>query len=146
MQNDNEITADSGHYPLTDEWSVILPESFESRIEDGDLVLWRPGMTIWCFIWGIDPIESREEALEWVRKEESGEAFDTFESDDNGVLRYRYRLFEETNNYQVASLYGFAFSHTSYIQLGIYINDEADYAEALSIFDSLTYTNQSTFH
>ncbi|MBV7298406.1 hypothetical protein [Enterovibrio paralichthyis] len=146
MQNVNELDAVSGEYALTDEWALTLPEPFESRMEDGDLVLWRPGMTIWCFIWGIDAIESREDALEWVREDQASEAFDTFESDENGVLRYRYRLFEETNDFKVASMYGFAFSHTSYIQLGIYLDDEADYAEAVALFDSLAYTNRATFH
>jgi hypothetical protein len=35
-----------GHYVLDATWSMHLPERFACRVEDGSLVLWRPGLTI----------------------------------------------------------------------------------------------------
>jgi hypothetical protein len=42
----------SGDYALTEEWAIHLPEKFARRVEEGNLVLWRPGLTIWLAAWG----------------------------------------------------------------------------------------------
>ncbi|MGF1768371.1 hypothetical protein L4D06_13455 [Enterovibrio makurazakiensis] len=146
MHDDIEYSTVSGNTPLTDEWTVTLPSTFQSKMEDEDLVIWKSGLTIWCSVWGIEPEESREEALEWVAEEQAEKAFDVQQTERDGLIFYRYRLFEETNDYRVASVYCFAFSHTSYIQLGIYVDDEADYAQAIKICESLSFINQTVFH
>ncbi|MBE1275414.1 hypothetical protein [Enterovibrio baiacu] len=136
----------SGHYKLTEEWSVELPSEFKCRIEDEDLVLWQQGMTIWCSVWGIEPEETREEALAWMEEEQAEDAFDVSKTDQNDVLLYRYRLLEETNDYRVASLYCFAFSHSSYIQLGIYLDEETRFEDAQRICESIRFVNHQTMH
>lgn len=59
-------------YQMTKEWSVTLPGRFNRRIEDGSLVLWRPGFTIWTSVWGNDKKESAEKRL----KEFYGKCFE----------------------------------------------------------------------
>ena len=39
-----------GRYQMTGEWSIALPGQFNRRIENQDLVIWRPGFTIWLAI------------------------------------------------------------------------------------------------
>ncbi|WP_028024024.1 hypothetical protein [Enterovibrio calviensis] len=146
MHNDIESSTVSGTTALTDEWTVTLPSAFQSKMEEEDLVIWKSGLTIWCSVWGIEPEESREEALEWIAEEQAEKAFDVEQTEKEGLIFYRYRLFEETNDYSVASVYCFAFSHTNYIQLGIYVDDEADVALALDICESLSFTNHTVFH
>jgi hypothetical protein len=48
-----------GHYQLTEEWSVDLPEAFNRRIEEGQMVIWRSGFTIWMAIWNNDKNQSK---------------------------------------------------------------------------------------
>lgn len=53
----------TGDYRMTEEWSLVLPEKFNRRVEDGDLVLWRPALTLWIAVWGNDNNESMEQRL-----------------------------------------------------------------------------------
>jgi lipopolysaccharide/colanic/teichoic acid biosynthesis glycosyltransferase len=39
---------------MTPEWALVLPEKFNRRIEDGSMVFWRPGLTVWINVWGND--------------------------------------------------------------------------------------------
>ena len=41
----------TGRHQLTAEWSIDLPGEFNRRIDDGDLVFWRPGITAFVAIW-----------------------------------------------------------------------------------------------
>ncbi|PKF50483.1 hypothetical protein [Enterovibrio nigricans] len=146
MQNNLQSQVISGLYQLTDEWQLHLPAEFNVSMEDEDLVIWHEGFTIWCSIWSIDPEESPEEALEWIIEEQAEEAFDVDKSEKHGLVNYRYRLFEETNDYRVASVYNFTFSHTSYVQLGIYFNDEAALSTANAVCNSLKFKSSMLLH
>ena len=50
-----------GNYRLTREWTIDLPGKFNRRIEDDDLVIWRPGLTFWIAIWGLEAGKTPEE-------------------------------------------------------------------------------------
>jgi len=50
-----------GRYNLTNDWSLILDEAHNRRVEDGSLVLWRPSFTVWLNIWNNDKDSSKEE-------------------------------------------------------------------------------------
>jgi hypothetical protein len=39
-----------GHYRLSREWSLHLPCKVNRRTGDGNVVLWRPGLTLWATI------------------------------------------------------------------------------------------------
>lgn len=83
-----------GRYQMTKEWSVTLPGKFNRRIEDGDLVIWRPGMTMWVAVWGNDKNENKESRLKRMRADISPQAFDVETSNTSNVLRLSYRLKE----------------------------------------------------
>lgn len=53
-----------GTYRMTTSWWVTLPGRFNRRVEDGDLVLWRPGLTVLVAAWGNDHEKSREKRLQ----------------------------------------------------------------------------------
>ena len=52
-----------GRYHLTKVWTILLPGRFNRRLEEGSLVLWRPGMTIWLDIWSNDGQETKADRL-----------------------------------------------------------------------------------
>jgi hypothetical protein len=133
-----------GEYRMTKDWSITLPEKFNRRMEDDDLVIWRPGFTIWVAVWGNDHEESREERLTWLQEEMSPDAFDIEELREEDVLRFAYRLNEESDDARVAAFYGFAIGSDGHVQLAIYFDDENEIELARSIWRSLIQHGATT--
>ncbi len=130
------------HYQMTREWSLTLPGKFNRRTEDGDLVIWRPGFTIWAAVWNNVDDKSREECLAWIKQDISEGAFDLVEERQAHVLRMRYRLAEDSDDSRVAAYYCFAVSDRSHVQMAMYFDDEADLGCAEHIWKSLTITSR----
>lgn len=126
-----------GVYRLTDDWTATLPFEMNKRIEDGSLVLWRPGFTIWVVVWGNDNNQSAAERLEEIMGRADEAATDmTIELKSNPV-RLAYRLEEEHERGPVKALYGFAFKPEGHVQLAVYLDQESDIEDAYSLHRSL---------
>lgn len=126
-----------GVYRLTEKWSITLPGPFNRRIEDGDLVLWRPGLTMWIAVWGNDERETTSARLEWLRGDASEEAYDFLEEEDGGLLRFSYRLAEESEDDRADALYCFAIADESHVQMAVYFDREQDLETAQALWRSL---------
>lgn len=127
----------SDHYQMTDMWSVVLPGEFNRRIEDGDLVIWRPGITIWTAIWGNDNNLPADKRLIELKQDISDDAFDIEEDVTGSILRFRYRLVEDSDDDRIPAYYCFAVGNSGYVQMAIYFDDENDLSVAESIWKSL---------
>lgn len=130
-----------GRYQLTKEWSVILPGKFNRRMEDGDLVLWRPGMTIWVSIWGNDKGKNKETRLQGIKAGISPKAFDVSSTKMGTILQLTYRLKEEIEQGAVPAVYCFAFGDSGHVQMAIYLDNEKDVKSVLAICGSLGENN-----
>jgi hypothetical protein len=126
-----------GGYALTAEWSIQLTEPFARRVEDGSLVLWRPGLTIWLAAWGNDRGQSRAGRLAWVKEGASPHRFAERESEADGTTRYSYRLRDENEDGPVESVCGYIFSEDGHLQLAVYYYDPNYEDEARRIVDSV---------
>ena len=124
-------------YQLTKNWSVTLPSKFNRRVEDDDLVIWKPGFTIWVATWANDQGESKEARLATLQQRISKDAFDIEVEPEKDVVRFCYRLAEKAKDKRVAAFYGFAIGANGHVQLGIYFDDENDLALARKIWLSL---------
>jgi hypothetical protein len=129
-----------GRYQMTKEWSVVLPEKFNRRVEDGTLVIWRPGFTMWVSVWGNDKNETKKERLRQSRTRVSVQAFDLTESQHANVLLFSYRLKEAAKDNRVPALYAFAYGDSGHVQVGMFFNQESDLAKARAILGSLRET------
>lgn len=127
-----------GDYDLNAEWTIHLPEQFARRVEDGSLVLWRPGLTIWMIDWDNDNDQTRAQRLEWIRDEASPARFDQRESTAHGVTRFSYRLRDENDDGPVKSLSGYVIADHGHLQLSIYFDDVTDQAKAQKLIDSVS--------
>jgi hypothetical protein len=125
-----------GEYQLTNEWSITLPGQFNRRIEEGDLVIWRPGLTIWLVVWDNDDNETKEERLNWLQSEMSPGAFDIQKETDQ-LLRLGYRLKEDSDDERVAGFYGYVIGECGYVQMAVYFGDEGDITVAEALWRSL---------
>jgi hypothetical protein len=115
-----------GEYPLTASWSIRLPGQFARRIEEGALVLWRPGLTIWLTAWNNDHGEFQADRVARIKKSASPERFAEQEAVAGGVTRFSYRLRDDSDDGPVESVYGFVIGDDGHLQLAIYFDDPLD--------------------
>jgi hypothetical protein len=126
-----------GDYLLTTTWSIYLPERFARRVEDGQLVLWRPGFTVWLTAWNNDHNDSQAKRLAGIKESASPERFAVLESEARNLIRYSYRLRDENEDGPVESLYGFVLSDDGHLQMAVYFDKPADEAEARQLIESV---------
>jgi hypothetical protein len=120
-------------YALSDAWRITLPAKFNRRVEEGALVLWRPGLTLYFIAWNNDHDDSIEKRLGLLKADLSPKAFDPREEVVDGVPRYSYRLVEEGVNV----LYGFVVDDSGHLQVAISFDDEADLDVVYALFASV---------
>jgi hypothetical protein len=124
----------TGDYQLTSSWSLSLPLKFNRRIEDGSLILWRPGVTLYFNAWNNNHNESIDARLVQLKADISPEAFELHEQKAGLVRQLSYRLIEDGVN----ALYGFVVTNGGHLQLAIYFDNESDIDLARSMFASIT--------
>jgi hypothetical protein len=122
-----------GEHALTKTWSLTLPQPFARRIEDGSLVLWRPGITLWIAAFHNDQNESQASRLAGLAESMSLEARDRHDHVAGGVTRMRYRITEDAE-----TLMALAIADAGHLQLAVYFDDPADEQVAIQIVDSIT--------
>jgi hypothetical protein len=121
---------------LTENWSLHLPFACKTRMENGAIVLWRPGFTIWLNAWGNDSGESITDRKAHFAETASPDKFDEREHEKAGRLYYSYRLAEESDDERVPALYAFSFSNDGHLQLSFYFDSETDAELAYNILAS----------
>ena len=127
-----------GTYQMTKEWSIKLSEPHNRRIEEGSLVLWRPGFTVWVNVWNNDNKETVSERVSWLKKDISKKAFDLEESKDMEITRIGYRINEERPEGIVYAYYGFAINANGHVQISMYFDSEKDLSVAKSMLNGLS--------
>lgn len=132
-----------GDHALTATWSIHLSEQFARRVEDGSLVLWRPGLTLWLVAWGNDKGETQAQRLAWIKDEASPARIGARESVRDGVTRFSYRLSDENEDGPVESLNAYIIGNDGHLQLSVYFDDVADAAKAQQIVDSVAVRPQA---
>ena len=125
---------------MTRRWAVTLPQPFNRRVDEGSLVFWRPGITVWTVVWGNDNAQSQQERLEWLRGDTSPEAFDGESVIDGDIARYSYRLTERRGEGLVHALYAFAIGVEGHVQMVIYCDEVSNLETARAIYRSLEET------
>jgi hypothetical protein len=133
-----------GQHDLTANWSIFLPQPFARRIEDGQLVLWRPGLTIWMAAWGNNHGQSQAERLAWVKNIASPKRFDERTTQNGKVTRFGYRLLDESENGTVESVAAMVISDDGHLQLSVYFDTIDDEAAAWAVVESVKYRKETT--
>ncbi len=126
-------------YQMTSEWSINLEQPYNRRIEEGSLVIWRPGLTIWVNIWNNDNNETIKERLKWIISESSPEAFEVTSYEKGTSYVHAYRLNEKNNGETSYSYNSYVLSENAHVQLSIYFDSESDFEIAKSLVDSIEH-------
>jgi len=119
------------------DWVLRLPGKFNQRAEDGSLIFWRHGMTIYTVVWNNDRQETQASQLAWLKQRVSPEAFGVEEAADGKILRFAYRLREKRKEGLVQAFYGYAIAPQSYVQMAIYFDQESQLESARNIWQTL---------
>jgi len=131
LNNDYPIV--EGEYQLTEQWSLKLPDKFNRRTEDGSLVLWKEGLTLWINIWGNDNNLSPKDQIDSIKKDISTSAYDLKDEASGNKYKLTYRL-DEPDRF---ATYGFVAGESGYVQIAIYYDDEQNCQLANTIIDSV---------
>jgi hypothetical protein len=127
-----------GSYQLTTTWSIQLSQPFARRSEDGSLVLWRPGLTIWLAVWGNDRNESAAARIAAVKETAAPHRYAEREERTERLTRYSYRLRDQNDDGPVESLNAVVLNEREHVQMSVYFDDPADEAKAHQLVDSVT--------
>ena len=110
---------------MTPEWSVLLPDEFNRRIEEGSLVLWRPTLTFWIAAWGDERGLSKEERMNSTLR--SASAYRQHEQVErtSKLIRLTYELPEEDPERPkpvYTSISGYVFAAAGHLQISAYFD------------------------
>lgn len=131
----------SGSYWLTDEWSVDLPVELNRRIEDGDLVLWRPGLTFWIAIWSASG-KPKEERLSSILESADPARTDQQVGHDGNLVRLTYELVEsdsERKQSVYGSISGHVLSVEESVQISAYFDTPKDRSLGYQVIHSVRH-------
>ena len=128
-----------GYHQLTPAWALDVEQPVNRRIEDGSMVLWRPGFTAWLNIWRNEARETVEQRAKGIESEVSPHAHDIISETSDGLFRHAYRLEEESGSNQVYAYYGHVVAPDSHVQIAIYFDAASELAAAKALVASITY-------
>ncbi len=120
---------------MTQDCSIALPEPMNRRVEDGQLVLWRPGLTAWITVWVND--EEPQARLAKVLQGTSPAGYDRKNWATGNVLFHSYRLDEQSADGRAPALYTAAVGLSSHVHLAVYFDNEGDIASAEQLAHSI---------
>lgn len=127
-----------GAVQLTDRWALTLPRQFNRRMEQGNLVIWHPGLTIWFSAWGTEDGLSIADRVADAKAKANENATDWSEQTENGVTRLSYSLSEaKEGGKAVYSLNAFAYSAEGQVLAAFYTDDPAQILVAKEIAKSV---------
>ncbi|KAB7762183.1 hypothetical protein [Xanthomonas maliensis] len=114
----------SGSYQMTDEWLVELPMEFNRRVEDGNLVLWRPGLTFWIAIWSSSG-DVQSDRISKILERADPARTDQQITKDGDITRLTYELTEsdpERHQSVYGSISGHVLSRLESVQISAYFD------------------------
>ena len=113
-----------GIVPISTDWLLRLTQPMNRRIEDGSLVLWRPGLTAWITVWGNPGDDSPQTRLAQIRNGASPDRYDEQQRHADGLIHHTYRLAETAADSRVPALYGNVIGACGHLQIAVYFDDE----------------------
>lgn len=131
------------NYPMTKDWTAVLPVTFNRRIEDGSLVLWRPDLTFWINVWNNDAALTIDQQLDRILDGASAERSDEQIERNEALVRVTYELPEEDPERpdgDFSAISGHVISATGYVQISAHYDTPEARALGYQIIHSIRQT------
>ncbi len=130
----------SGNYQMTKTWAIDLGEQqFRRRFEEGALVIWRPGITMWINAYGYPAGESAEVFAKRTRdRSDLPPGAQVITKPTANKFAY---FFKETEKDETRfSLQTFTFGQEGHLMMAIYFDREKDLDLAKKLLNGVTST------
>ena len=85
------VTPRMNRVVITREWSIELDSDFFRRVDDGDLVMWKPGRTVYAAVYWTD-VAAAEDAIARMLEGRPGVPRRTFDRSEPGLCGHAYLL------------------------------------------------------
>ncbi len=130
---------DKGTVDITKHWSFDVNSWMLRRVDDSNLVTWRPGFTIWlnAYTSKSDDIVHRIDGIQNTASPDSS-GLERVEKKD-GLSKFRYFLVENGEEGEQASAYIFGFTKTNEIHITLYYDDESFLGDIELVWETLKY-------
>jgi hypothetical protein len=129
---------EAGEVGIGEHWQVSVAERMCRRTEGGDLVIWRPGITLY-----FNVMKKNEQSDEDIRKnliDNRSAASMDFTAEEVGALKkYRYTLVEDLEGKSQSSVYFFAISREEVLLVTIYYDSEEFLPEIERLWSSISF-------
>ena len=73
------------------DWSILLDSDFQRRVENGDVVLFKPGRTVYATVFNTNNAEA-DEAIEKMIEGRPGIPVQVFDREEPGIFGHAYLL------------------------------------------------------
>lgn len=134
----------SGVYQMTKTWAIDLEDKqYRRRFEDGTLVIWRPGITMWINVYGYPPNEPINIFIEQTRnRKDLPPGAKVITSSEENYFAYFFKEVESGETRY--SLQTFTFGPDGHILMAIYFDHENDLDLAKKLMYGLKFTGPIT--
>ena len=122
-----------GEYRLTNDWKITLDEPCNRRVEDGSMVIWRPGLTAHIVAWDNTPEDSVADRVNQLMDSVSPSATDLVRTDGDEFTRVKYRVSQDGTD----TIATFVVGERSQLLAQLQFDDEASGSLANQIADSI---------
>ena len=127
-------------FQITKEWLIDLPEDFDSRVEEGELIFWKTGITIIAVPFRLPAETDKLTLLAQIQEKIPADALETLVSTKGGIVGLGYTHIHTTrDDKKRLSLYTFTASDDSCLQIAFYLDNPDDLAWAKSVWEHLIY-------
>jgi hypothetical protein len=132
------VTPRTHRVEITNHWSMELDADFFRRVDDGDLVLWKPGRTVYAAVYWTD-IAAAEEAIARMVEGRPGVPRRTFDRSEPGLAGHAYLLPEGEAHDRYWGLNTWTASRKSVACVTFYFQHLAELDWALRAWQSVRY-------
>ena len=127
-------------FQITREWLINLPEDFDSRVEEGKLILWKTGITVVAVVFRVPESTDKISLLNQIQEKLPDDTLETLVSTKGEIVGLGYtRIHEVMEQKKRLSLYTFTASDSSCLQIAFYLDQPEDLNWAKSVWEQVIY-------
>lgn len=118
------------------DWSILVDPEFQRRIDDGDVVLWKPGQTVHASVFNTNNAEA-EDAIERMIDGRPGIPVQMFDREEPGLAGHAYLLPEGDGEHTYWGLNTWTAAKGSVACVTIYFDNLEDLNWAITVWKSV---------
>ena len=118
------------------DWSILIDAAFERKIDNGDVVLWAPGRTVYASVFNTHNADA-EDAIERMLEGRPGIPVQIFDRQEPGVVGHAYLLPEGHKDHCYWGLNTWTASKGSVACVTFYFNQLDQLNWAISVWKSV---------